>query len=202
MGLWDGVGDAGKGEGWTEPGDWECMRICVRLSVFWWVLMGFACCRLTNVTAANAIMDAVRTEVHGDYGYKYSPENVRIITGEEEGAYGWMTANFLSKTLPPVCLLGLLWIFRFFLSMCLVHGRDPTGMDGIIQILHHAFFPTRFSSGSGFVFVRRIGSRRSFDAVVLRAAQCVQLYHHVKALLAGVRPVFAQLFVLWTARSR
>ena len=113
----------GGGEGMNRAGGlgmYEDLWMVVAMIWFDWLIdwfewsSVFACCRLTNITAANAIMDAVRTEVHGDYGYKYSPENVRIITGEEEGAYGWMTANFLSKTLPPVCLLGLLSKFRFF----------------------------------------------------------------------------------------
>ncbi|XP_055328642.1 ectonucleoside triphosphate diphosphohydrolase 1-like [Paramacrobiotus metropolitanus] len=53
----------------------------------------------TNATMAASIMDAIRTEVNGNYPFKYSAEHVRIISGIEEGIYGWITVNYLAKTL-------------------------------------------------------------------------------------------------------
>ncbi|OQV18559.1 Ectonucleoside triphosphate diphosphohydrolase 1 [Hypsibius exemplaris] len=61
---------------------------------------GMRLLQLTNATASNAIMDAVHTLIRGNYGFQYSAANVGIITGDEEAADGWMTTNFLAKTLP------------------------------------------------------------------------------------------------------
>ena len=47
-------------------------------------------------------MEAIRTEISGDYDFSFDAANIRILTGQEEGAFGWMAANFLAKPSHPV----------------------------------------------------------------------------------------------------
>ena len=43
-------------------------------------------------------MSSVR-EALAKSGFKFSKESVKIITGEVEGSYGWITVNYLKKVL-------------------------------------------------------------------------------------------------------
>ena len=49
-------------------------------------------------------MTAVKREIQYASNFSMTSDNVRIITGEEEGFYGWATANYLedifSKVIP------------------------------------------------------------------------------------------------------
>ncbi|OQV21380.1 Ectonucleoside triphosphate diphosphohydrolase 1 [Hypsibius exemplaris] len=48
-----------------------------------------------NSSAFNAVMKAVKREIQLASGFVMHPHNIRIITGEEEGLYGWASANYL-----------------------------------------------------------------------------------------------------------
>ncbi|GAU99630.1 hypothetical protein RvY_10598 [Ramazzottius varieornatus] len=54
---------------------------------------------LSNATAATLLMQEVRAVICGKSRFKCSLDNIRIISGEEEAAYGWISVNFLGKTL-------------------------------------------------------------------------------------------------------
>ena len=54
--------------------------------------------RSDNVTAAESVLEAVRDGIRNYSSFQLIPNNVRIISGEEEGFYGWATANYLAGT--------------------------------------------------------------------------------------------------------
>ncbi|XP_055927509.1 ectonucleoside triphosphate diphosphohydrolase 8-like isoform X2 [Argiope bruennichi] len=57
---------------------------------------GMRLLKLANETRANEILDHLRNELN-ETGL--SVKAIQIITGEDEGVYGWITANFLEQTL-------------------------------------------------------------------------------------------------------
>ncbi|GBL79297.1 Ectonucleoside triphosphate diphosphohydrolase 8 [Araneus ventricosus] len=57
---------------------------------------GMRLLRLANETRANEILDHLNNELN-ETGL--SVKAIEIITGEDEGVYGWITANFLQQTL-------------------------------------------------------------------------------------------------------
>ncbi|GAU96311.1 hypothetical protein RvY_07774 [Ramazzottius varieornatus] len=61
---------------------------------------GLRLLRSDNMTAANGVLDAIRDGIRNYSTFQLVPENVRIISGEEEGFYGWATANYLAGTFP------------------------------------------------------------------------------------------------------
>ena len=56
-----------------------------------------------NPFACEKILEAVRTTIEG-YPFSFaSPDSqARIITGQEEGTFGWTTANYVSSKLGSV----------------------------------------------------------------------------------------------------
>ncbi|XP_066549325.1 ectonucleoside triphosphate diphosphohydrolase 1 isoform X2 [Amia ocellicauda] len=55
---------------------------------------GMRLLRKTNTSASEDVLSSVQKVLQG-YPFKF--EGARIITGQEEGAYGWITVNYLSK---------------------------------------------------------------------------------------------------------
>ena len=60
-------------------------------------------CRETNLGASAAILDYIRSTLE-DTPFNFSkPERqARIMSGEEEGLFGWVTANYLTNRLAVV----------------------------------------------------------------------------------------------------
>ncbi|KAJ5071020.1 adenosine/guanosine diphosphatase [Anaeramoeba ignava] len=51
--------------------------------------------RLLPKKQQESIINKCREVVH-EYPFLYTPENIRVITGEEESLFGWITVNFLT----------------------------------------------------------------------------------------------------------
>lgn len=61
-------------------------------------------CRDVNTTESEAVMAAVRKTIASfPFDFKAPTEQAVILEGEEEGAYGWVTANVLSGSFGQVC---------------------------------------------------------------------------------------------------
>ncbi|RYY36531.1 hypothetical protein EON62_01695, partial [archaeon] len=54
--------------------------------------------RILNETARNSALAQVRT-IFAASGFMFQPSWARVISGEEEGVYGWLAVNFLAGTL-------------------------------------------------------------------------------------------------------
>jgi len=54
--------------------------------------------RVLNIENATIIMNNIR-KVFSDSPFMFKNKWARIISGEEEGAYGWITVNYLLNTL-------------------------------------------------------------------------------------------------------
>ena len=61
--------------------------------------------RMSDNATAQAILNSVRKTIH-TYSYAFADPNdqARIITGEEEGKFSWITSNYLSDTFGEVCI--------------------------------------------------------------------------------------------------
>lgn len=51
-------------------------------------------CRMENEAIADKILDVISTTLSS---YPFDFQGARIITGQEEGAYGWITINYLME---------------------------------------------------------------------------------------------------------
>lgn len=73
--------------------------------------------------SADEVLAAVSTSLKG---YPFDFQGAKIITGQEEGAYGWITINYLlgrftqvktshrgggSKRVTAIIILGNIWVF-------------------------------------------------------------------------------------------
>eukprot|EP00940_MAST-03C_sp_MAST-3C-sp2_P002210 g2210.t1 len=54
--------------------------------------------RMLGSSAARSLMNKIR-RVFADGPFRFEPSYVSILSGEEEGAFGWLTVNFASKRL-------------------------------------------------------------------------------------------------------
>ncbi|XP_016360268.1 ectonucleoside triphosphate diphosphohydrolase 1-like isoform X1 [Sinocyclocheilus anshuiensis] len=67
---------------------------------------GMRLLRMENEEASDKVLDSV---AHSLKSYPFSYQGARIISGQEEGAFGWITVNYLSKNLrKPTGTLGAL----------------------------------------------------------------------------------------------
>uniref|UniRef100_A0A672KYQ7 Ectonucleoside triphosphate diphosphohydrolase 1 n=1 Tax=Sinocyclocheilus grahami TaxID=75366 RepID=A0A672KYQ7_SINGR len=67
---------------------------------------GMRLLKMENEEASEDVLDSV---AHSLKGYPFSYQGARIITGQEEGAFGWITVNYLSENLrKPTGTLGAL----------------------------------------------------------------------------------------------
>ncbi|XP_051529955.1 ectonucleoside triphosphate diphosphohydrolase 1-like isoform X1 [Myxocyprinus asiaticus] len=57
---------------------------------------GMRLLKMENETASEKVLDSV---AHSLQMYPFSYQGARIISGQEEGAFGWITVNYLSKNL-------------------------------------------------------------------------------------------------------
>lgn len=55
--------------------------------------------RMENEKASDKVLDSV---AHSLKSYPFSYQGARIISGQEEGAFGWITVNYLSENLRKV----------------------------------------------------------------------------------------------------
>ncbi len=54
---------------------------------------------MENEKASDKVLDSV---AHSLKSYPFSYQGARIISGQEEGAFGWITVNYLSENLRKV----------------------------------------------------------------------------------------------------
>jgi len=55
---------------------------------------------MENEAASERVLASVE---HSLKTYPFSYQGARIISGQEEGAFGWITVNYLSENLNKVC---------------------------------------------------------------------------------------------------
>ena len=66
-------------------------------------------CSAANETAAEAIMTSVRDTIAAyPFLLQHPEEQIRILSGTEEGVFGWITTNYLSGNF-GVCIFVKLW---------------------------------------------------------------------------------------------
>lgn len=80
-------------------------------------------CRMESEQSADEVLAAVSTSLKS---YPFDFQGAKIITGQEEGAYGWITINYLlgrftqvktshfgggSKRVTAIIILGNIWVF-------------------------------------------------------------------------------------------
>lgn len=70
---------------------------------------------MDNDTASEKVLESVKTSLQT---YPFSYQGARIITGQEEGAFGWITVNYLSENFITVEQLFQCFIFYFW---CMVY---------------------------------------------------------------------------------
>ena len=59
----------------------------------------FATCSIVNKTQSDAILKEVRKTIKkSPFKFDHQEQQARIISGQEEGTFGWVTANYLSGT--------------------------------------------------------------------------------------------------------
>lgn len=51
-----------------------------------------------NKTVSDEIMSSIRDALSAS-NFQFSAENAKIITGKDEGSFGWITVNYLKKVL-------------------------------------------------------------------------------------------------------
>lgn len=102
---------SGRGCFLTKGVDGRPPRLCAQPLVF------CALHRLQNETAAREVLESIQSY------FKSQPFDFRgaqIISGQEEGVYGWITANYIMGNFLEVC--GKKCMVSD-LSICLVHPR-------------------------------------------------------------------------------
>ena len=63
--------------------------------------------RLLTPSEQAAIYDSVRSYIHSNYAFSLNDANVRTITGQQEGLFGWLDVNYLSKSfIHPAATVG------------------------------------------------------------------------------------------------
>lgn len=66
--------------------------------------------RLQNETAANEVLESIQNYFTSQ---PFDFRGAQIITGQEEGVYGWITANYLMGNFLEVC--GTICMFYYIL---------------------------------------------------------------------------------------
>lgn len=80
--------------------DAQCLMFCELL-------------RLQNETAANEVLASIQNYFRAQ---PFEFRGAEIITGPEEGVYGWITANYLMGNFLEVCGKNCMLFFSLFLS--------------------------------------------------------------------------------------
>lgn len=57
-------------------------------------------CSIENSSASDKVFEAVAQALQT---FPFSYQGARILTGQEEGAFGWVTVNYLDDRLKQVC---------------------------------------------------------------------------------------------------
>lgn len=52
--------------------------------------------RLLDPSIQKAILDNLRTEIPKKFSFLFTPNNIQVITGKEEGIYSWIALNYLA----------------------------------------------------------------------------------------------------------
>lgn len=60
-------------------------------------------CRLENSSASDEVFKAVDKTLRS---FPFSYQGARILSGQEEGAFGWVTVNYLDDRLKQVSMGG------------------------------------------------------------------------------------------------
>lgn len=80
--------------------DAQCLMFCELL-------------RLQNESAANEVLASIQSYFRAQ---PFEFRGAQIITGPEEGVYGWITANYLMGNFLEVCGNNCMIFFSLFLS--------------------------------------------------------------------------------------
>lgn len=63
------------------------------------VYVGLFACSIENKTASDQVLQAVEEALQK---FPFSYQGARILSGQEEGAFGWVTVNYLDDRLTQV----------------------------------------------------------------------------------------------------
>lgn len=77
----------------------------------------FVCvCSIENSSASDKVLQAVVETLQKT---PFSYQGARILSGQEEGAFGWVTVNYLDDRLEQVCLMSVSSLSNFRCSLCM-----------------------------------------------------------------------------------
>lgn len=111
--------------------------------------VGLFSCSIENKTASDQVLQAVGEALQK---FPFSYQGARILSGQEEGAFGWVTVNYLDDRLTQV-------------SRCC---SRRTGSTGFVLFLHSGglrFTVLRFCTATGVVTIKKkLQQKKRFDA--------------------------------------
>ncbi|XP_050980890.1 ectonucleoside triphosphate diphosphohydrolase 1 isoform X2 [Labeo rohita] len=92
---------------------------------------GMRLLKMENEDASEKVLESV---AHSLKSYPFSYQGARIITGQEEGAFGWITVNYLSKNLrKPTGTLGALDLGGASTQITFVPQQEIESQDNSID---------------------------------------------------------------------